>query len=147
VLAVLCDFGGREPGEVVGYIVRRLHELLADDERRFREYMTMLEILSDNRALRAQVEEAERMLTEVDIERLPSFVIGFERGETRGEERGEARGRAEGKAEGEVEGREAAIQEIVKRLLTRMEAPQVAELLGLELETVRRLAGADPSAR
>ena len=139
VLAVLCDFGGREPGEVVGYIVRRLRELLVDDERRFREYMTMLEILSDNRALRSQVEEAERMLTEVDIERLPSFVIGYERGEAKGETRGEARGKARGKAEGQA----LATQQIVKRLLIRMEAAQVADLLDLDLDTVKRLGSAD----
>ena len=47
--------------------------------------MTMLEILSQNRDLKAQVEEAERMLTEIDIERMPSFAIGFERGEAREE--------------------------------------------------------------
>ena len=59
------------------------------------------------------------MLTEVDIERLPSFVIGHERGEAKGEAVGEARGQ------------ELATQQIVKRLLTRMEAAQVAELLDL----------------
>ncbi|WP_165741581.1 hypothetical protein [Candidatus Thiosymbion oneisti] len=87
VLAVLCDFGDRRPQEVVTYIVRRLQELLGTDERRFRDYMTMLEVLSENRDLWAQVEEAEHMLTEIDIERLPSFTIGFKRGEARGEAR------------------------------------------------------------
>jgi hypothetical protein len=71
VLAVLCDFGGRAPREVVGYIVRRLKELLGADERSFREYMTMLEILSENRDLEAEVAEAQRMLTQVDVKRLP----------------------------------------------------------------------------
>jgi len=75
VLAVLCDFGDRKPGEVVTYIVRRLRALLGADEQRFRDYMGMLEILSENRDLKAQVEEAERMLTEIDVERMPSFVI------------------------------------------------------------------------
>ena len=41
VLAVLCDFGDREPAQIVEYIVRRLKDLLGSDERRFREYMTM----------------------------------------------------------------------------------------------------------
>ena len=36
VLAVLCDFGDRAPEEVVQYIVRRLKELLAQDDKRFR---------------------------------------------------------------------------------------------------------------
>jgi predicted transposase YdaD len=131
VLAVLCDFGGREPQEVVNYIVRRLNELTGADEQRFREYMTMLEILSENRDLRAQVEEAERMLTQIDIERLPSYVIGLERGESRGESRGLERGRA-------VEKRA-----IVRRLLARMDAAEVAGLLGLSLEDVTRIAAID----
>jgi len=49
VLAVLCDFGDRKPQEVVTYIVHRLRELLGANERGFRDYMTMLEILSKNR--------------------------------------------------------------------------------------------------
>lgn len=87
VLAVLYDFGGRKPQEVVTYIVHRLREPLGADERGFREHMTMLEILSKNRDLQAQVKEAEHMLTNIDIEHLPSFNIGFERGEEEGEAR------------------------------------------------------------
>jgi len=72
VLAVLCDFGDHKPQEVVTYIVHRLRELLGTNERGFRDYMTMLDILSENRDLQAQVKEAEHMLTEIDVERLPS---------------------------------------------------------------------------
>lgn len=48
VLAVPCDFGDREPQEVINYIVRRLKELIGANEGQFREYMAMLEILSGN---------------------------------------------------------------------------------------------------
>ena len=61
VLAVLCDFGDRDPGTVVTYIVCRLRELLGANERGFREYMMMLGLLSEPRDLRTQVEEAEHM--------------------------------------------------------------------------------------
>ena len=122
VLAVLCDFGGRQPQEVISYIVRRLHELLGADEQRFREYMIMLEILSENRGLKPQVMEAQRMLTQVDIKQLPSYSIGYEDGETTGEARGEAL--------------------IVRRLLTRLNAGEVADLLGLSAEDVERIAAA-----
>jgi predicted transposase YdaD len=131
VLAVLCDFGGREPQEVVNYIVRRLSELTGTDEKRFREYMTMLEILSENRNLRPQIEEAERMLTQIDIERMPSYVIGLERGERLGERLGLELGRA-------VEKRH-----IVRRLLTRMDVAEVAGLLGLSADDVTRIAAED----
>jgi len=122
VLAVLCDFGGRQPQEVISYIVRRLKELLGADEQRFREYMIMLEILSENRGLKPQVMEAQRMLTQVDIKQLPSYSIGYEDGETTGEARGEAL--------------------IVRRLLTRLNAGEVADLLGLSAEDVERIAAA-----
>ncbi len=124
VLAVLCDFGDRKPQEVVTYIVHRLRKLLGADERRFREYITMLEILSKNRDLKAQVEEAEHMLTEIDIESLPSFTIGFGRG----------------KEEGREEGREEGKAQVVHRLLSRHGAGEVSELLGLSVEDVERIA-------
>jgi len=113
-------FGGRRPQEVVTYIVRRLQELLGADERGFHDYMNMLEILSENRDLRAQVEEAEHMLTQVDIERLPSFAIGFEQGEEKGREEGKA--------------------QLVHRLLSRLGVTEVSELLGLAPEDVERIA-------
>ncbi len=87
-LAVLCDFGDRGPQEVITHIVHRLRKLLGANERGFRDYMTMLESLSKNRGLKAQIKAAERMLTEIDIESLPSFSLGFERGEEKGLEQG-----------------------------------------------------------
>jgi predicted transposase YdaD len=143
VLAVLCDFGGREPQEVVSYIVRRLSELSGSDEPRFREYMTMLEILSENRNLRPQVEEAERMLTQIDIERMPSYVIGMERGERRGLERGERLGLERGEHRGLERGRAVEKRIIVRRLLARMDVAEVAGLLGLSPEDVARIAAED----
>ena len=146
VLAVLCDFGGREPQEVVSYIVRRLSELTGTDERRFREYMTMLEILSENRDLKPQVEEAERMLTQIDIERMPSYVIGLERGESRGLERGERLGLERGERLGLERGRAVEKRLIVRKLLARMDAAEVAGLLGLRPDDVSRIAAEDDGA-
>jgi len=125
VLAILCDFGDHQPREVVTYIVHRLRELLGADERGFRDYMTMLEVLSKNRDLQTQVEEAEHMLTEIDIESLPSFNIGF------------GRGKEEGKAQ------------VVRHLLGRLGVAEASELLGLAPEEVKRMAAAgdDDSGR
>ncbi len=116
VLAVLCDFGDRQPQEVVTYIVHCLRELLGANEQGFRDYMNMLEILSENRDLQAQVEEAEHMLTEINIERLPTFSIGFERGEKKGK------------------------AQVVRRLLSRLRVAEVSELLDLAPEDMERMA-------
>jgi len=115
-----------------------LRELLGANERGFREHMTMLEILSKNRDLQAQVEEAEHMLTEIDIESLPSFNIGFERGEEKGRE--------EGREEGEEKGMEKAEARIVHRLLSRLGIAEVSQLLGLAPEAVERMAAAGEDA-
>jgi len=80
VLAILCDFKGRPEREVVHYILTRLHQLTAENESRFREYMRMLEILSTNRDLELLIEEEEKMLSQVDQTRLPFYRIGMQQG-------------------------------------------------------------------
>ncbi|MBK1632356.1 hypothetical protein CKO31_16755 [Thiohalocapsa halophila] len=118
VLAVLCDFGDRAPEQMVHYIVRRLKELLRQDDKRFREYMSMLEILSENRNLQAQIKEAEKMLTQVDVKRLPSYQLGYEDGEAKNQ------------------------RQVVRQLLCQLDASRVAELLGLDIAEVERIASA-----
>jgi len=81
VLAILCNFDGHDPQAVVNHIYARLRSLLKDDDKRFREYVGMLHVLSVNRNVSAQIKEAERMLTEIDIERIPSYQLGMEKGE------------------------------------------------------------------
>lgn len=74
------------------------------------------------------------MLTEIDIESLPSFAVGFERGEKKGEEKGLEEGKAQ----------------VVHRLLSRLGVAEVSELLGLAPEDVERIAavgGDDDSTR
>lgn len=80
VLAILCDFKDRPEREVVHYILQRLRRLTAENESRFREYIRMLEVLSTNRALERLIEEEEKMLSEVDQTRLPSYRIGLQQG-------------------------------------------------------------------
>nr|VFK47264.1 MAG: Predicted transposase YdaD [Candidatus Kentron sp. TC]VFK49030.1 MAG: Predicted transposase YdaD [Candidatus Kentron sp. TC]VFK63526.1 MAG: Predicted transposase YdaD [Candidatus Kentron sp. TC] len=94
ILAILCNFHDRDPQSVVNHIYARLRSLLADDDKRFREYVDMLHILSLNRDLDQQIKEAEKMLTKIDIERIPSYQLGMERGMEKGMERGMERGQA-----------------------------------------------------
>nr|VFJ93835.1 MAG: protein of unknown function (DUF4351) [Candidatus Kentron sp. H]VFJ94541.1 MAG: protein of unknown function (DUF4351) [Candidatus Kentron sp. H]VFK01092.1 MAG: protein of unknown function (DUF4351) [Candidatus Kentron sp. H] len=102
ILAILCNFGHRDPQTVVNHIYRRLRALLGDNSRRFREYVHMLHILSVNRDLRAQIEEAEKMLTQVDVERMPFYRLGMEQGIEQGIERGIEQGKKLGRGEGEA---------------------------------------------
>ena len=50
-----------------------------------RDYLRMLEILSTNRSLERIIEEEQKMLSQVDQTRLPSFRIGMEQGLQQGE--------------------------------------------------------------
>lgn len=86
VLAVLCDFKGQDERKIVHYIIQRLKQLTGDNEAAFREYISMLELLSTNRDLSVNIKEEEKMLS-ISLRELPSFEIGFEEG--RGEEKEE----------------------------------------------------------
>ena len=85
ILAILCDFKDRDPQEVVDYIYTRLQELVGDNTKRLRECIAMLHILSVNRDLKKEIKEAEKMLTRIDMTRIPSYQLGMEKGREQGE--------------------------------------------------------------
>ena len=89
VLAILCDFKDRPEQEVVHYILKRLKELNGDNESRYRESLKMVEILSTNRKLERLIEEEEKMLTQVEQTKLPSYRIGMQQGKQEGKQEGE----------------------------------------------------------
>jgi len=83
VLAILCDFKQKEPREVVKYILTELHRLVKD-EKRLRDFLMVLEILSTNRNLQDTVKEEKEMLRTMTYRDLPSYEIGFEEGIEKG---------------------------------------------------------------
>nr|VFJ50439.1 MAG: Predicted transposase YdaD [Candidatus Kentron sp. FW]VFJ55130.1 MAG: Predicted transposase YdaD [Candidatus Kentron sp. FW] len=94
ILSMLCDFKDRDPQEMVDYIYTRLQELLGDNTKRLRECIDMLHILSVNRNFDKQIEKVEKMLTRIDMTRIPSYRIGMEKGIEKGMEKGREEGRA-----------------------------------------------------
>nr|VFJ47788.1 MAG: hypothetical protein BECKDK2373C_GA0170839_101928 [Candidatus Kentron sp. DK] len=98
VLAILCNFGEHNHQAVVNHIFTRLQSLLGNDHKRFREYVEMLHVLSVNRDIDKEIKEAEKMLTQVDIERIPAYQLGMERGMERGIEEGIELGQGKGEA-------------------------------------------------
>lgn len=121
VLAILCDFKGRPVQEMVNYIVLRLRELMGEDESGFRNYFEMLETLAENRDLQPNIEEAEKMLTEVDVTKFASYRWGLRAGVEQG--------RIEGK------------KEVARSLLQLgiLSDEEIARTTGLALEEVQRL--------
>ncbi len=77
VLAMLCDFEGKDKQMVVNTILKRLREL--NDEDEYRNYLRMVNIYSNNRDLEEEVKKGMKMLS-VDIEKTPLYQIGEKRG-------------------------------------------------------------------
>ena len=75
VLAVLCDFHERQSRAVIHEILARLMQRFQDQPSTLREYVAMLEILSDNRDLNLDIREELDMLA-INLEKLPSYQIG-----------------------------------------------------------------------
>ena len=147
VLAILCDFKGRPAQDMVNYIVLRLRELLGENESGFRNYFEMLETLAQNRDLQPQIEEAEKMLTEVDMTQFASYKWCLRAGMARGIEQGLERGREEGREEGREQGREEGREEgsrlerlrLARELLPLLDDQTIALTTGLNVEVVAAL--------
>ncbi len=56
--------------------------------RQYLIYIDMLEILSENRELQEIIKKVEKMLTQVGIQKLPSYQLGMEQGLEKGLEEG-----------------------------------------------------------
>ena len=62
VLSILCDFKQKNELDIVKYIIKRLKELIGEDENQLSKYMLILETLSENRDLKETIKEAEMLL-------------------------------------------------------------------------------------
>jgi len=127
VLAILCDFKGQPPSEVIHFIFQRLEQLTANNESGFREYVRMLEVLSVNRNLEKVIEKEVAMLSQIKNSQLPSFKVGFKQGLIEGELKGKLEGKLEGELKGELKGKLEGKLEgevaVLYRLLARKFGP------------------------
>jgi len=86
VLAALCDLKDHSVKTVIHEIITKLIALTQDDSKRLREYLSMLEILAGNRNINLDIQQEFEML-QIEIEQLPSFIIGREKGMATGEQK------------------------------------------------------------
>ena len=126
VLSILCDFEGKDKQMVVNTIIKKLLKL-SKDEQSFRSYLKMVEILSTNRNLEENVRKGEEMLT-VDIEKMPSFNIGFDRGIQKGLQKGIQ------------EGTENGVKKVALGMLKlNLDMEIIQKSTGLSLEEIEKL--------
>ena len=92
VLAILCDFEGKEKQMVVNTIIKKLRELSTGQN--YKNYLKMVNVLSTNRNLEKEVEEGVKMYT-VDVEKTPFYQIGLKAGIQEGVQKGIEKGKAE----------------------------------------------------
>lgn len=121
-LTILCDFEENDKQLVVNTILKRLKESCQDDIE-FRSHLKIVEILSTNRNLEENVKKGEEMLT-IDIEKMPSFNIGLERGMQQGIQKGIEKGKLEGILETAikmVKEFNLPVDEVVKKLNIKKE--------------------------
>lgn len=123
VMAILCDFDGDEGQTVVHKLLRELIRLTDGNQQQLREYIEMLEILASNRDLNVDILEEYQML-QIEIEKLPSFMLGVEKGIEKGIEQGEKR---------------RAFM-VARRLWAKgMSLDDIADITGLEKSELERL--------
>ena len=131
VMAVLCDIKDRDSKAVIHEILTKLKVITQDDSKQLREYLSMLEILSSNRNMNFDIQQEFEML-QIEIEKLPSFVMGEEKGIIKGMEKGMEKGIAAGE-------RKKAVL-IARQLMDmKIEREKIAQATGLELEELDAL--------
>ena len=127
IMAVLCDFKDQDNKTVIHEILTKLTALTQHDSRQLRECLTMLEILSSNRDLNLDIQQEFEML-QIEIEKLPSYVIG------------EQKGMAIGEQKGMVVGERKKALAIAKQLLAiNLDKEKIAQITGLELKELDNL--------
>ncbi|MBE0469759.1 MAG: hypothetical protein IBX55_09670 [Methyloprofundus sp.] len=133
VMAILCDFDGVKKHAVVHEVLRNLMALTQGNQQQLREYVSMLEILASNRNLELDIRQEFEML-HVEIEKLPSFVMGMEKGLEQGIEKGIEQGIEKGVEQGVEKGKMEQNKKIAKQLLSfGMPAEKVAEVTELSV--------------
>jgi predicted transposase/invertase (TIGR01784 family) len=101
IMAILCNLKDKDKNKVINTIIQRLNDINRDDNNSFKNSLLKLEILSELRNLEDIVKQEELKVLEknISVERLPSYMIGYEDGELKGELRGELRGEQKAKIE------------------------------------------------
>ena len=131
VLAILCDFGDKNPKEIIKNILLRLYHL-TKNENDFKRYILMLEELSTSRDLKEAIKEEEMGLQHLTWEDLPSYEIGLEKGMEKGMEKGIEKGMEKGKM--------LAMKEIANKLILAFkDEKKVASILEIDEKTLREL--------
>jgi predicted transposase/invertase (TIGR01784 family) len=133
ILAILADFKGNNPEQIIRKIVGRLKEL-SDQSLRLTKYEKQLEILSKLRNLQKQtIQTITTMGWEYELETDIRYLQGVEKGTVQGIEQGIERGIEQGKLASNIE--------FVKKLLedSDFSIKKIASMVGVSIEFVEKI--------
>jgi hypothetical protein len=123
VMALLCDIKEMEMKAVIHEVFIKLMATLQNDSKKLREYLSMVEILASNRNINLDIQQEFEML-QIEIEKLPSFMMGQEKGMKKGMAMG---------------ARERALM-IAKQLIKRnFSLEEIAQVTGIEVTALASL--------
>ena len=129
ILAILADFKGNNPEQIIREIVKRLKEL-SDQSLRLTKYEKQLEILSKLRNLQKQtIQTITTMGWEYELETDIRYLQGVEKGTVKGIEQGIEQGKL------------VSNVEFVKKLLkdSDFSVRKIASMVGVTIEFVEKI--------
>ena len=139
VMALLCDIKDMDIKAVVHDIVTKLTAMMPGDSKKLREYLSMLEILASNRDINFDIKQEFEML-QIEIEKLPSFMMGQEKGMEKGMEKGIKKGMEKGMEKGIVAGERKKALMIARQVLKKNFSMQdIAQMTGLDITELETL--------
>jgi predicted transposase/invertase (TIGR01784 family) len=131
IMAILCDFKGRDEKIVIKEILSKLLTL-SSSKNEFKRNLLMLEELSTSRDLKKIIKEEEMGLMHTRWEDLPSYEIGLEKGIEDGMKKGIEKGIEKGKEEGFLKGKLEAAKLMLKEF--NLKAEDVAKKLDIPFD-------------
>ncbi|NWF67300.1 MAG: hypothetical protein HXX81_07535 [Campylobacterales bacterium] len=111
IMSILCK-KEHEKRELIQKILTKLYELNKNDENSYKNYILKLETISELRGLQQIIKEEENKMVEakISVQKLPSYMLGFEEGVEDGKQIGFQKGIESGMQKGMFEGMQKGIQ-------------------------------------
>jgi predicted transposase/invertase (TIGR01784 family) len=125
ILAILGNFHGEQPEDVIEKILLRLQEM-TNSTLALGKYTTQLNIISKLRKLQ-----------NTTLNKIKSMPIIFDYTETLAYQEGEAKGEAKGKAEGEAKTLAKNVEQLLRN--KKLSPQEIADVLGVTLDYVQNI--------
>jgi len=101
ILAILCNFKDKNKKEIINEIIKKLYKFSKTKDE-FLKNIEILTIFSTNRNLEEEIKKGVKMLTKIELEKIPFYQDGFKDGFDNGFENGFQNGEKKGLLRGKI---------------------------------------------